>query len=315
MPSATAIRARRRLNELFMEGVELRFFKGDDGLPTSAVGPFVDEDGQRVPPRPDDVAMFIRPADPLQREMAVRSAQAKRAAALVRAKREKDSEEHLTIMAFLADMDDETLIDYVVITDSASRMAEAERETLARDEWEDMLAYQDAMRRFDDLRADGKSGLFEGDAPEDPDLAVEWKSLERLDERYREQVTKREHELNVAQHEALRFLDRSKVEQKALEKRAEMVGSQAFMYEYEKQMKYYSVREVDDPTALFFESPDELAAQPDPVRDKIDEVLLRFIGEAGEAKNSSGAADSSGSSVPPAKPVTSESSTPEEQSA
>jgi hypothetical protein len=258
--------------------------------------------------------MFVRPADPVQRDMAVRSAQAKRAAALVRAKRNKESEEHLTIMAYLADMDAETLIDYVVIAETGQRIAEAEREVLARDEWKDITAYQDGLGKFDELRAAGKGDTFQGDNA-DPELAEEYQTLMDLDEKYRDQINAREKELNGAQREALRFLDREKVEQKALEKRAEMVGSQAFMAEYEKQMLYYAVRDAERIDQLFFETPEEMASQPELVRETINEALLPFISEAAEAKNSSGAADSSLSSDPPSKPETTESSTPEEPTA
>ena len=310
--ASTTIRARRLLSDLFKQGIEVRFFKDEDGSMKGKIGPFVDEYDHRVPPDEMTVAMFVRPADPVQRDQAVRSAQAKRAASLVRAKRNKDSEEHLTIMAFLADMDDETLIDYVIIADTQSRMADAEREVLARKEWEDMLAYQDSMKIFDDLRGQGKADTFEGDNP-DPALAKEYQTLMDLDDKYRAQVNERESQLNSAHREALRFLDRERIEQRALEKRAELVGSQAFMAEYEKQMLYFSVRDPDNIDKLFFEFPDELASQPQMVQDTINEALLPFIADAGEAKNSSGAADSSDSSVQPVKSATTESSTPEEQ--
>ena len=292
------IKARRLLSDLYKTGVEVRFSKEK---PEGEIGPFLDDNGRRIPPRDDEVAMFVSPPDPVQREMAMRAAQAKRAASLVRAKRNEDSEEHLTIMAFLADMSQETLIDYVIIGDAATRRNEAEREVLALEEWKDMTAYQDAMREFLDKD------------PEELEGNEEYEALMELDEKFGRQVAEREVELAEAQREALRYVDRAHLERQALDKRSEMVGSQAFMAEYERQMTYYSVRDVDNHNELFFESPIELAAQPDPVREKINEALLPFISDGAEAKNSQGAAAGSESSVPPVKPETSESSIREEQ--
>jgi hypothetical protein len=297
---ATNIKARRKLSELFKEGVEVRFGSNDDGKPVGKIGPFTNSAGDRASCPDDEVAMFIRPPDPLQREMAMREGQAKRARALVKAKRDESSEEHLTIMAFLADMGDESLIDYVILGDTNDRRAEAEREILALDEWKDMTSYQDAMRQLADLEPDELEGN------------EEWEALIALDDRFGQQVTDRERELADAQRDVLRMLDRSEVERRALEKRSEMVGSQAFISEYERQMLYFSVRDVDNTDVLFFESATELASQPDVVRETISEALLPFISDGSEAKNSPGAAAGSDSSVPPRKPETSESSTPEE---
>lgn len=293
------IKQRRQLTELFKQGVEIRFGPGPDGKPLGKIGPFVNDHGARIAPKGDEVAMFVRPPDPVQRDMAIRAAQGRRAAALVRAKRDEESEEHLTILAFLSDMSDETLIEYVVAADTNLRRQEAEREVLALDEWKDMTSYQEAMSHFASLE---EHELEEND---------EYEALLDLDEKYGKQITAREIELTDAQREALGFLQRDQVERKALEKRAEIVGSQAFMAEYEKQMLFYSVRDHDKTHELFFENANELASQPDEVRELINEAIMPFISETGEAKNSQRAADGSSSSALPDAPETSDSSTPE----
>ena len=295
------IKARRLLSELYREGVEVRIFRDPEtGKPTGKIGPFKDEQGRKIAASDDQVAMFIRPPDPVQRDMCMRAAQAKRAAALVAAKRDEQSEEHLTIMAFLADMSHETLIDYIVTGDFSNRRSEAEREVLSLEEWKDMTQYQDAMRQFQDM------------TPEELEGNKEWEALLELDDKYARQVAEREIQLSEAQRETLRFLQRDQLEKKALDRRAELVGSQAFMNEYERQMRFYSVRDVDNIDQLFFETAQELASQPDQVRELIDEALLPFIAEEEEAKNSSGAAeDGSASSALPGTPETSEPSIPE----
>jgi hypothetical protein len=301
------IKARRALDDLFSEGVEVRFGKDPEtNKPKGWIGPFLDSQGDRKPCPPDQINVWVRPADPLQREMAMREANAKRARAMVKAKRDEDSEEHLTIMAFLSDMDDETLIDYVVIGDTAKRRADAEREILALEEWKEMDSYQDAMRQFEKMT--------------DEQLAnsEEWEALLELDKKFGDQILEREKELSDAQRDVLRIMlngNRAEVERKALERRAEMTGTQAFINEYELQMLFYSLRDYDDSTQLFFESPEQLQRQHEKFRDIVSEALLPFISEAGEAKNLLGVVSGSESSELPSDPETSESSTQEELSA
>lgn len=300
--ATTNIKKRKLLSELYKKGVEIRFATDPNtGVPVGKIGPFLDDNGRAIPCPDDTVAMFIRPPDPLQRDMAMRAGQGKRAAALVKAKRDENSEEFLTITAFLADMSDETLIDYVLLGDQSMRRSEAEREILALEEWKEMANYQEAMRQFDEMPA------------EELEDNEEWKALLELDDKYAKQVAERELQLSDAQRDSMRFLQREQVEKKALDKRAEMVGSQAFMNEYERQMLYFSVRDAENIDQLFFESATELAMQPDEVRDVINEALLPFITDSAEAKNSQGAASGSDSSVPPVKQETSAASTPEEQ--
>lgn len=299
---ATNIKARRLLSDLFKQGQEVRFGVDDQGNPVGRVGPFVNDKGKKIPLKDgQEVAMWVQPPDPVQRDMAIRAGQGKRAAALVRAKRHEDSEEHLTILAFLADMSEDTLIEYVLAGDTIERHNEAEREVLARDEWKDMTQYQEAMRQFLDM------------TEEELEDNEDYEALMELDDKYARDVSERESELTDAQREALKMLPREVVEKKALAKRAEIVGSQAFMAEYEKQMLYFSVRDPEAPDKLWFESADELAAQHEKVRDTINEALTPFIAESAEAKNWPRAAAGSDSSELPVNPETSDSSTPKEQ--
>jgi hypothetical protein len=291
------IKARRKLSDLYKKGVEVRFGPNDAGKVEGNVGPFVDSEGKPVPATDEHVAMWVQPPSPLQREMALRDAQAARARALVRAKRNEDSEEHLTVMAFLADMSDDTLIEYVLVSDQDSRRNDATREILALKEWEDITSYQDAMRQFEEM------------TPEELEDNAEYDALMELDSKFADQVSKREAELLDAAREVLQMRGRGAAEAKALEKRAELVGSQAFMREYERQMMFYSVRDVDDTGVLFFESARELAEQEDEVRELLAEALTPFISDGAEAKNSPGVASGSESSELPKKPETSEAST------
>jgi len=286
---ARNIQARRKLSDLFARGVEVRF-GSKDGEPYGKVGPFEE------PPTPDEVAMWVTPPSPLQRDMSMRDAQAARARALLRTLKDQESEEHLTAMAFLADMDFPTLIDYTLMADTESRRNEAVRDVLEREEWKDFTSYQDAMRKLD-----------EDKTPEDD---PEYVALMDLDRKYGEQVSAREMELTSAARDVMQMLGRDRVERKALEMRKEILGSQAFLHEYELQMTYYSVRDIKDHNQLFFDSAREWAEQDDQIRDTVSTALRGFIQEASEAKNSPGAVSGSESSELPSKPEISEASIP-----
>jgi hypothetical protein len=287
---ARNLQARRKLSALYKRGVEVRF--GPDG---GRIGPF-DE-----PATVDEVAVYVAPASPLQREQALRDAQAKRARALIATKREEESEEHLTSKAFVAEMSLATLTDYVLIADQEERRSEAIRDVLSRDEWNDIAALQDALRQFDEEDSD------EGEP--------EYAAVLARDEEYGRQVNERDLSLTEAAREALNLLGRDELERRALEKRSELVGSQAFMQEYERQMTFYSVREVTDNNVLFFESAREFADQDDQIQLTIKQALSQFINEATEAKNLPGVVSGSESSAPPSEPEISEASTPEAVSA
>jgi len=60
------------------------------------------------------------------------------------------------------------------------------------------------------------------------------------------------------------------------------------MYEYERQMKYYSVRDADNHMMLFYDSVREFSESEEIVQTAIADALGRFIREGTEAKNSQG---------------------------
>lgn len=289
---ARNIAARRKLSELYVRGVEVRF-DADGGH----VGPFEDDEGKRIPLGEDQVAVWVQPPSPVQRDMALRDAQAERARALLRTMRDSESEEYLTAQVFVAEMDDATLVDYILLHESEQRRQEAARDVLGRDEWKDFASYQDAMRKFDEDGAD----------EDDPEYA----ELLRLDAKYGSQVSQRESELMDSARDVLAMLGRERMERQAMDLRKEIIGSQAFMHEYELQMTYYAVRDIKDHNELFFTNTKEWSEQEEEIRATVSEALTRFIGEAEEAKNLRRVAAGSEPSEPPSKPETSEASIPE----
>lgn len=314
------IKARQKLSALYDRGVEVRFGPDPEtGEMTEQVAPggkgyfkVADAEspdyGKRLPLPGDWVAMWVQPPNPLQREQAMRDAQAARARALVRAKRDETSEEHLTVMAFISEMDDETLLEYVLIQTHEERQNDAIREVLASDEWKDMEAYRDSMRIYHDKLDSGEMTFAE--LEEDS----EWAALMEVDQKYGDQVQRRLEELTDAERDVLKMqLDSSRqnLERMAIKHRAEQAGTQAFAYEYELQMQFYSVRDIDDHGVLVYTSARELAEQDEAILDIIREANHGFIHDTAEAKNSSRAVSGSESSEPPSEPETSAASTPE----
>jgi hypothetical protein len=291
---AKNIKARRRLQELRAKGVEVRLGVDADH---SEVGPFVDSDGQPIPCPDEQVAVWVQPPSPLQRDQALRDAQAARARAVLKTKRDEQSEEQLTAMAFLAEMSLPTLVDYLIVHDEEQLRTEAIRDVLAEDEWKDMAELQDAMRQWE-----------EAGMPEDD----EWAPLLARDAEYGRHVQKRQEELTEAMRQSLGLLPRGELERRALAKRSDLVGSSVFMSEYEQQMSFYAVRTIENHGELFFESAKEYADQEDDIRRIIGEALARFISEGSEAKNLQGVVSGSDSSALPSEQETSGTSTPEE---
>lgn len=305
------IKARRKLGELYRQGVEVRFGVGPNGaewrIPEKKEGYFLNEHGARLPLgsliEPDEIAIWVQAPSPLQREEALRVGQAARAKALLRAKRDESSEEHLTTMAFIAEMEDETLYDYVLLGQREERRQQAMREILAKDEWEDITALQDAMAGFEE------NPPAEGT----PDWE-DWQALLAKDAEFGTEVDKIEREMRDTAREVLRMKGRQAAEKEAIKKRSEIAGSQAFMYGYEQQMLFFSVRDIDHPAILFFENPAELASQTDEIQEAIQTALDPFISDGAEAKNLQRAASGSDLSAPPSKPETSDPSTPQASS-
>lgn len=289
------IAARKKLSALYDRGRAVRF--GPQGSRIADNGRFAEDD----PISEDEVEIWVAPPNPHQKEMSLREAQASRARSLLRVKKDETSEEYLTTMAFLTDMDQETLVYYVLETGADARTQAAIREVLAEKEWENIDELRDAMAQFEESGAD----------VDDP----EYKSLLDADRRYGEQVSKAAEALLESAKDALMLLGRQELERRGIERRCELVGSQAFISEYERQMKFYSVREPDNHSTLFFSKPAELAEQDELIQTAISDALHQFINEGSEAKNSQGVAPGSEWSELPVTAETSEASTPKTASA
>lgn len=280
------IAARRKLSDLYARGVHVRF-----SAEGAKKGPF---DG---PPSEEEVEVYVAPPSPLQREMALRDAQAVRSRAVLRAKRETDSEEHLTALAFISQMTPETLIEYVIQAEGDDREREAIRDVMGKDEWDDLASLQDAMRQYEEA----------GQPEDDP----EYVALLQRDTEFGQQVRERLAELEASAREIFQMAGREALEKKAMERRAELLSGQVFMRSYERHMLFYGVRDPEDHQELFFENVEELAQQPEFVQEELSNVLAEFISDGGQAKNSLRVVSGSDSSAPPAEPETSEASTPE----
>jgi hypothetical protein len=106
---------------------------------------------QRRTHRDDDSLIWVSPPSPLQREMAVREAQASRARAMLEGRREGAESISTSIArSFLVNLERTLVTDYVLEIDETDRMTRARRDVLAEKEWEDFNSLRDchaAVRR------------------------------------------------------------------------------------------------------------------------------------------------------------------------
>lgn len=282
------IKARKRLAALYEKGIEVRFT--EDGPKR---GPFEE------PLAPDDestVAVWMSPPSPLHREMAMRDASAARSRAVLAAKSNPDSDEAVVTKAFLKSLSLDSLVDFVLTIDESERQEEAQREVLAEEEWKDFTELQDSMRQWDEA----------GNPRTD-----EWMPLVERDLEFGRQVREVANRIRGDALASLKQQARGDLEQMAFDKRVDMVGTQAFVALYEDHMLFYSCRDVENHSEMFFEDVDDMKSMPEEVTKELAETITDFIEDPREAKNSQGAASGSQSSDLPAEPETSEPSTPE----
>lgn len=280
----TNIQRRRRLQELFERGTEVRFNAGG-----------VMNEGQSQ--SEDDVIVWVTPPSPLQREQAVRDAQATRAKLLLKAKNDPDSVPAAISEQYVREMSFEDKVMYLSEIDSAEIQTEATRNVLAQDEWEDIDALRDLMRQWEEA----------GSPTDDP----EWNDLLQRDIEFGDEIQQEVIRISAAKEESLRMVAEDQLTERALEKRLEVMGNQAFMDAYQNNLVFYACRDEDDHRELFFENVEDMRSYPDEVQEAVLYAFSTFITEAGEAKNSPRVADGSEPSEPPVEPETSESSTPE----
>lgn len=281
----TRIQKRERMEKLFDNGRMLVF--------TVVDGMFV----QRPPgdEQEDDMRIWVRPANPLQRGQAIAEAQAAQARVKV-AGRDSKSREWLGIRGFLASLSDEALAAYVVALGEEQRVADARREVLKDEEWKDFNQLRDAMRQYEEA----------GSPKDDP----EWEPLLRRDDEFGEQVLVRADQLRDAATEAAKLMPRDKLEERAFERRLDEAATNAFVDAYGDNLLFYACRDDENHNELFFDDVNDMKRQPDQLQNALRDMMADFITDAAEAKNSQGAALSSTSSVPPDAPEISESSTP-----
>lgn len=302
--SKTNIQKRRRLSELYVKGAEVRFNESggaafdpkvtdDEGNPKQVAG---DDDFVRTD---DDIILWVQPPSPLQREQALREAQAARSRALLAAKKDADSVDAANTQAFVQSMTDDVLRRYLLDADEQERRERAQRDVLAEEEWDDFSALQDAMRQWD-----------EAGNPR----TEEWQTLIDRDADFGKQINKQARYLREVDEESMALVPRQELEKRAFEKRIDLVGSQAFVQRYEREMIFYAVRSEEDHDELFYEDVEAFGHEDDLIQILLSDTLATFIEDPAEAKNSPRAASGSEPSELPAEPETSEASTPETQS-
>lgn len=250
----TNIAKRRRLQDLYARGREVRF--NADGV----------NEGE---PDPTDVVIWVSPPSPIHKDMALREAQAARSRSLLGA-RDKEGEEYINSRAWAAELPDADLHMYINAMGEADRIREAQRRVLGKDEWKDFDSLRDAMRQWE-----------EAGFPTGP----EWDPLIKRDQEFGEQVAEEGDRIREADLEALKFIPRQELEQRAIEKRMDLLATHGFMRAFEQWMLYYACRDDENHDVLFFDHPDEIREHPDHVAEALTAMLAYFIADGDEAKN------------------------------
>jgi hypothetical protein len=290
---------RRRLSELFERGKEVRF-NAAGVVDAEPLEEGEEHDPEKVYPTDDDVVVWVTPPSPLQRDMALREASATRARYILAAKRDESSPDAAQARASIVELDLDELVEFLLATDDQDRKAEAERNVLGEEEWEDFTELQDAMRQW---------------AESDEDDDEKWSPLLARDLEFGRQVQAETDRLTDASRESLKLVGRDELEKRAIKSNIDMAGNAEFMNEYQRWMFHFACREGADHEQLAFEHPDDLGTLPDEITDALAEVYKSFIDTERSAKNSRRAVAGSATSAPSDAPETSESSTPEEQTA
>lgn len=280
----SSIQKRKRLEALYARGDYIRF--GPDGILKPDA---VDTE--------DTVKIWVGPPSPLQREMSIREATASRNRAVLNARRNDSDSLMVNAAVYVAGLEPQELIDFVLDLDDAERLSRARREVLLLKEWEDFNSLRDAMRQYEEA----------GSPEDDP----EWAPLLERDRQFGEAVDQQYATLREGDGEGLKLMPRPEQEKRAVDKRVDQQGSALFMKTYEDQMLWYACRDDEDHSVLFFDSPSELRSMPEEVQEALSDLLASFINEAAEAKNSQAAGSGSPSSEPVKEPETSPAYSPD----
>lgn len=252
---------RKKFEALFDRGGYVRFNRDSEGRPL--IDPEMVSD--------DDMRIFVGPPSPLQREMAVREAQATRARVMLEARDDEDSTTYVTIRNYIRGMKRDALIDYILDLDENEHYTQARRDVLQQKDWEDFNAFRDAMRQWE-----------EAGSPLDSE---EWKPLLDRDAKFGRDIEGRASEIRADAHTGYMHMAVGLVQEKAIEKRIDQIGSAAFMVAYEEWILFYSCRDDEDHLELYFEKPEDIKRLPEKVQAALATKAREFVTDVSEAKN------------------------------
>lgn len=251
------IEKRNRLEKLFERG-EYVHFNADGSIAAADSGQWVER-------------IYVASPNPFQRDQALREGQAARALVVLDARENAGTKEWLEVRSFIAALDQEELIEFVLNSKTVERLNEARRDVLVEDEWNDYNQLRDAMRQYED----------EGYPVDDP----KWDSLRQRDLDFAQQVSDQADELRATEKESLKMLPREALEKRAVDIRVESAGSVAFVREYENWMMLYAVRDADDTNELLYDELVDFKSSPRHLQNAVAETLANYIDESAEAKN------------------------------
>lgn len=260
----------RRLEDLYVRGVELSITDGED----------------------DPVVVWVQKMNPLEHEKSIRRAGAAKAQILVAA-RDRDSE--LWQEAY-SDVDDiggrATLIDYLIGDDVAKFQDVKEAELSFTDEWQEDHYLQGLRDLWDDPERP-LSAVYAED-PENEDARRVYLELKRF-------ATQVEEEVNPEMERLRRDYETAtdeELREKALERVIEIRSGLGWLREYRTCEVLYGVREPDDHKKYYFTTREQVESLAAPVFQKIASAYNKLVVDVSQGKDSPKIPSSSPSSEP-----------------
>lgn len=232
--------------------------------------------------------VWVQRPSSIQQDLAARAARTKR----TRRRAEllnKDSDERRALEMELADLDLDGMLNELLGLKSAEFQRQALNEVLYSEEYgsdwgkegEKYMDLLDALiQRSDELTAQA------GDGTPDFENDEEWKRLTGLQDQFQREVSERQVEIvdeARAEFAADKTLD--EIRDLYIKRHVEADADGVWYMEYKHHMLYYSVRDLEEHSKLYFDSPAEVSDMPIEIQRELLDITEALSMEAEQLKN------------------------------
>lgn len=258
MPAQIDLPRRRRLSDLYVRGIEVELNDDEDN---------------------DPVKIWMHKISPLENKQAMDQANAIRAKLMAARFVRDESEVRLTIFseAEMAGLfsDRNKMIDYIKDGELTQARMSIEAQLADDEEWKKNDYLEGLRAAWNGEDEDGGMRKRYSLNPEDPEAKAVFDELKRYVEKVEELLERDRKRLRREEDRTTERELRDLVVDKLIESEADNV----WYGEFRKRQLYYAIREVDDHTQRYFNTPDEL----DTLDDKLIPLLLEKFDEVNVA--------------------------------